>query len=77
MDIITPLGNIDNHARRFAPAVVVLPHAGGSLLAFTLIGQKPYLIINYGASFTLGGIVVSIPLIPLPCLHWPGNAPSI
>ena len=30
MDIITPLGNIDNHARRFAPAVVVLSHAGGS-----------------------------------------------
>lgn len=30
MCVIVPLGNIDNHARCFSPAVVVFPHAGGS-----------------------------------------------
>lgn len=30
MDVIVPLGNSDNHARRLAPAIVVFPHAGGS-----------------------------------------------
>lgn len=30
MSIVVPLGNADNRDRRFAPAVVVFPHAGGS-----------------------------------------------
>lgn len=30
MNVIMPLGNTDNHARPFMPAVIVFPHAGGS-----------------------------------------------